>query len=181
VIASTNPRGIGWPRLTRWMYRSGHPNWMGRVMNRVSAIQFGAGFLAPRDWVTVEVRGRSSGRVISFPAVVVHYDDERFLVSMLGERAHWVHNVRAADGRAVIRRGRRLPVRLVEIPNPERAPILRRYLAVAPGARPHVPVDRHAPLADFEAIADRYPVFRIDPVACRPDHSGQAGSVPPTR
>lgn len=26
-------------------------------------------------------------------------------------------------------------------------------------------VDRHAPLADVEAIADRYPVFRISPAA----------------
>jgi hypothetical protein len=147
------------------MYRSGHPNGMAKVMNRVSAIQFGAGFLAPRHWVTVEVRGRSSGRVISFPAVVVHHGHERFLVSMLGERAHWVHNVRAADGRAVIRRGRRRAVRLVEIPAGDRAPILRRYLALAPGARPHVPVDRHAPLAEFEAVADRYPVFRMDPAA----------------
>jgi hypothetical protein len=147
------------------MYRSGHPNGMAKVMNRVSAIQFGAGFLAPRDWVTVEVRGRSSGRVISFPAVVVRNGGGRFLVSMLGERAHWVHNVRAGDGRAVIRRGRRRAVRLVEVPVPDRAPILRRYLAVAPGARPHVPVDRDAPLADFEAVADRYPVFRIDPPA----------------
>jgi hypothetical protein len=33
----------------------------------------------------------------------------------------------------------------------------------------HVPVDRHAPLADFEAIASRYPVFRVErePAASR--------------
>jgi polyisoprenoid-binding protein YceI len=30
-----------------------------------------------------------------------------------------------------------------------------------PGARPHVPVDRRAPLAEFEAIAARYPAFRV--------------------
>jgi hypothetical protein len=38
---------------------------------------------------------------------------------------------------------------------------LRRYLKLAPGARPHIPVDRRAPLAEFEAIAADYPVFRI--------------------
>jgi hypothetical protein len=145
------------------MYRSGHPNRLARVMNRVSAAQFGAGFLAPRDWVTVEVRGRSSGRVVSFPAVVARYRGERFLVSMLGERAHWVHHVRADGGRAVIRRGRRRAVTLVEIPVSDRAPVLQRYVAAAPGARPHIPVDVRAPLADFERVADRYPVFRIDP------------------
>ncbi len=31
------------------------------------------------------------------------------------------------------------------------------------GARPHIPVDRKAPLADFERISPGYPVFRILP------------------
>ncbi len=44
----------------------------------------------------------------------------------------------------------------------ERAAIIRRYLEQVPGARPHIPVDRHAPLAAFEAIASRYPVFRVE-------------------
>ena len=34
-----------------------------------------------------------------------------------------------------------------------------------PGARPHLPVDRRAPLAEFERIAGQYPVFRIIPAA----------------
>ena len=42
-----------------------------------------------------------------------------------------------------------------------RAPILRQYLQVAPGARAHIPVDRHAPLEEFERIAERYPVFLV--------------------
>jgi hypothetical protein len=53
-------------------------------------------------------------------------------------------------------------IRLVEVAPAERAPILRRYLEVAPGARAHVPVDRAAPLSDFERIAPDYPVFRIE-------------------
>jgi hypothetical protein len=43
----------------------------------------------------------------------------------------------------------------------ERAAILKRYLEKVPGARPHIPVDRHAPVADFEAIAQDYPAFRV--------------------
>lgn len=35
------------------------------------------------------------------------------------------------------------------------------YLQVAPGVRPHVAVDRRAPVAEFERIATRYRVFRI--------------------
>ena len=37
----------------------------------------------------------------------------------------------------------------------------RRYLQQVPGARPHIPVDQHSPMADFEAIAPRYPFFRV--------------------
>ena len=36
------------------------------------------------------------------------------------------------------------------------------YIQKVPGGRPHIPVDRDAPLADFAAIADRYPVFLVE-------------------
>ncbi|WP_247677750.1 hypothetical protein [Micromonospora sp. C41] len=64
-------------------------------------------------------------------------------------------------GRVVLRRRRREPVRLVEVPVAQRPPILRRHLALSPGARPHAPVDRRAPLADFARVAPGLPVFRI--------------------
>lgn len=130
-------------------------------MNRLSEIQFSAGVLAPKNAVTLQVRGRKSGRVISFPVAIADYGGERYLVSMLGNDANWVRNVRAAGGRAVIRRRGRTRVHLVEVAPGARAPILRRYLDVAPGARPHIPVDRHAPLADFERVAGQFPVFRV--------------------
>jgi hypothetical protein len=72
-----------------------------------------------------------------------------------------VRNVRAARGRAVLRHGRREPVQLDEIAVADRPPVLKRYLAVAPGARAHIPVDRNAPVEAFEAIAADIPVFRI--------------------
>lgn len=147
--------------LKRWMYRGDRPNALARFMNWLSAAQFSAGLLSPRYAVTVEVRGRRTGRTIAFPLVVAHCDGQQYLVSMLGEHANWVRNVRAAGGRVTIRRRGRRAVRLDEVEPTARAPILRRYLAVAPGARPHFPVDRHAPLADFERIAGAYPVFRI--------------------
>lgn len=100
--------------------------------------------------------------MIAFPIVLADLDGQWYAVSMLGDQANWVRNVRAADGRAVVVHGHATDVRLVEVPVGERAAILRRYLQVAPGARPHVPVSRSAPLADFAAIADRYPMFRVD-------------------
>jgi hypothetical protein len=82
---------------------------------------------------------------------------------MLGNEVSWVRNLHAADGRAVLWHGRREPVRMQEVDARDRAPILRRYLQVAPGARPHIPVNRKAPLADFERISQDFPVFRILP------------------
>jgi hypothetical protein len=63
-------------------------------------------------------------------------------------------------------------VHLDEVPPDERAPILRRYLDVAPGARAHVPVDRRAPEEEFERISPTIPVFRITPAAARSKAAG---------
>lgn len=114
--------------------------------------------------VSLEVRGRRSGRLLSFPLIVADYRDERFLVAMLGEGTGWVSNVRAAGGEAVLRHGRREPVVLQEVDPANRAPILKRHLQVAPAARSFVPVDRRAPIAEFERVAASLPVFRIEPI-----------------
>ena len=145
------------------MYREGRPNRLAAALNRAWAI-VGAAGLWPSRLVTLEVRGRRSGRVISFPLVPVSLHGERFLVAMLGEGTNWVANVRAAGGQAVLRQqGRRERVQLVEIAPGDRAPILQRYLQLAPAARSFNPVDRHAPLSEFEGIAAQFPVFRIGP------------------
>jgi len=144
----------------RWLYRGGHPNAFARLQNRGSAIAFAAGIMPDRAG-TLQIPGRRSGRVISFPVVIADFEGERYLVSMLGENANWVRNLKAAGGHAVLRHGRREDVNLEEVEPSARAPVLRRYLQVAPGARPHVPVDRKAPLAEFARVAPDYPVFRI--------------------
>ena len=142
------------------MYRSSRPNRMAAFLNRGTAAAAAAG-IGPRRLVTLELRGRRTGRVLSCPVVVADYEGERYLVAMLGEEANWVRNVRAAEGRAVLRHGQRETVRLEEIDPRSRAPILRRYVQLAPGARAHIPVDRRAPLAEFDQIADHYPVFCV--------------------
>jgi deazaflavin-dependent oxidoreductase (nitroreductase family) len=166
TVQTRPPTVTGWLYgIKQWMYRGGRPGLLARAMNWASAVQFSAGLLSPRRAVTMEVPGRRTGRLVRVPVVVADYEGARYLVSMLGEDANWVRNVRAAGGLAVLRRGGHQRVRLVEVDAGERAPILRRYLALAPGARPHVPVDRTAPLAEFERIASRYPVFRILPAS----------------
>ena len=146
----------------REMYTGGRADPTARRFARFWSVVFGLG-LQPRRWVTLEVRGRSSGRRRSFPLGMADWQGQWYLVPMLGERSNWVRNARAAQGQVVLRRGRRRPCQLTEVPVPQRAPILQRYLQTAPGARPHIPVDARAPLADFVAIAPRYPVFRVDP------------------
>jgi hypothetical protein len=155
--------GPVWYSPKRWMYRGGRPRGLARAMNGLSAWMYARGILTLGVGATLEVRGRSSGRTTTLPVVVAEHEGARYLVSMLGEHAGWVRNVRAAGGEATLLFGTRQAVRLVEVPVAERAPIIKRYLAVAPGARPHIPVDRHAPLADFERVAPDHPVFRIEP------------------
>ena len=148
----------------RWLYRGGRPGRFAQLQNRLSAAAFSAGLLPSRAGA-LEVRGRRSGKTVSLPVVIADYEGERYLVSMLGPEANWVRNLEADGGRAELRHGRRESISLVEVDPASRAPILRRYLALAPGARPHIPVDRKAPLGEFEAIAADYPVFRIEPRA----------------
>ncbi|MBV9788266.1 MAG: nitroreductase family deazaflavin-dependent oxidoreductase [Chloroflexi bacterium] len=148
-------------RFKRWLYQDGRPNIIARILNRGWATFHSLGIL-PNYFVTLEVPGRRSGRVISFPLVLTVIDQERYLVSMLGENASWVRNIRAAGGYARLRHGRTERVRLVEVPVSRCAPILKIYLRRAPGARPHIPVDMHAPLEQFEAIAAQFPVFRVE-------------------
>lgn len=150
--------------VDRWLYRGGRPHTTARFLNRGWALLAGSGW-APKRLSRIEVTGRRSGAVISFPVVVADFGGHDYLVSMLGEQANWVRNVRAAGGRAALRHGRRREIVLQEVPPDERAPILRRYLDVAPGARAHVAVDRHAPSDEFDAVAPLYPVFKI---VCEP-------------
>jgi F420H(2)-dependent quinone reductase len=144
----------------RWLYRGGRPSWFARLLNRGWAFVSAAG-IWPKRLAALDVRGRRTGRIISFPVVIADLNGERYLVAMLGEGTNWVRNVRADDGRAVLRHGRREAVRLEEVPVEGRPPVIRRYLAVAPGGRPHIPVDRHAPPEAFAEVAPQTPVFRI--------------------
>jgi hypothetical protein len=147
-------------RGKQWLYRGRKPNWIAKTLNGAWA-WIASRSVASNGLVALQVIGRKSGRMISFPLVMVTVDGQRYLASMLGDNTQWVRNVRASGGRAVLRSGGREDVQLEEIPTDQRAPILKAYLQAAPGARPHVPVDKDAPLAEFEKIAAAIPVFRL--------------------
>lgn len=143
----------------RSMYPDGRADRRAKAYARVWAAVFGTGLIG-RRWITLEVMGRRSGELRRIPLGMARYERRWYLVSMLGECA-WVRNVRAADGRAVIKRGRRHRVHLTEIPVENRAPIIKAYLQKVPGARPHIRVDPDAPVEDIAALAPEVPVFAI--------------------
>lgn len=151
---------MGYSEFKRWLYRGQHPNWIARILNRGWAYVHSSG-IAPNRFVTLEVAGRKSGKIISFPLAMVTRDNQRYLVSMLGDNTQWVLNVRAAGGHAVLVHGKREEIKLVEVPVEQRPPILKAYLQIAPGARPHIPIDKDAPVTEFRKIAAEFPAFRL--------------------
>jgi deazaflavin-dependent oxidoreductase (nitroreductase family) len=149
--------------LLRLFYRDWRPTRIGRWVNRLASLWSVLG-LSSREMSVLEVRGRASGQRRSTPVVIATVEGKRYLVSMLGSGSDWVKNVEAAHGDAVLRQGRRCrPVHLVGVPPADRAPILSEYVRVATSGRNHLPVAVDAPLSEFEMIAERYPVYRIDP------------------
>jgi deazaflavin-dependent oxidoreductase (nitroreductase family) len=148
--------------LLRLFYRDWRPTRIGRLVNRMASWWYLLG-RSPREMAVLEVRGRTSGRRRSTPVVVATVQGNRYLVSMLGAESDWVKNVEAAHGDAVLRQGRARPVHLVGVPPAARAQVLSEYVRVATSGRHHFPVSVGAPLSQFQSIADRYPVYRIDP------------------
>jgi hypothetical protein len=146
--------------LKRWMYREGRPNLLAKILNKGWAIIHSLGIF-PNWLVTLEVVGRKSGKMTSFPLAMTVMNGERYLVSMLGEETNWVRNIQAAGGKARLRHGISEQVLLQEVDVGQRAPILKAYLQLAPGARPHISISKDAPISEFEKIASKYPVFRI--------------------
>lgn len=147
----------------RYFYIGWRPTRLGQFWSRLYAWVSSLGIL-PRMLLTLQTIDRSSGRVNSTILVVATYENQQYLVSMLGEGSEWVKNVRAAGGKANVKHGQVIPVRLTEIAPYERAPILKAWTQVATSGRQHLPVSFDAPLSAFEAIADEYPVFRVDQV-----------------
>ncbi len=146
--------------VKRWLYQGGRPNRVASGINRGWAVIHALG-VTPNYLVTLEVQGRHSGRMISLPLVMTVIGGERYLVSMLGMEAGWVRNVQAAEGKATLRHGRREEVRLEVVTVNQRAPILKAYLQRASGARGHLPVNKDAPLSEFERVAEQFPVFQV--------------------
>jgi hypothetical protein len=64
-------------RLDRWMYRGGRPNRVARFLNGTWRWTAAAG-LPPHRMKELQVRGRRTGRLRSFPVVIADYEDGRY-------------------------------------------------------------------------------------------------------
>jgi len=147
-----------------WLYPGGRPRAFTGRINSATAWLSSIG-IAPSFMVSLETKGRRTGRTSRVPLVVAQLGADRYLVSMLGENVDWLRNARSSGGRVVLRHRIVEHVRLEEVPASERAPILKAYLQRAPGARPHFDIDQHASVEQFALIAPRYPVLRIRPIS----------------
>ena len=111
----------------------------------------------------LEVRGRRSGKRRRTPVKILEVDGRRYIVSLSGSSG-WVCNLRASQ-RARLRFGRRVEEVVVsEIPDRDKPPVVRAYLAAATHAetRRHLEWAREgAPEAEVLRQAARFPVFRI--------------------
>ena len=139
-------------------YKSGRATGLGKSFSRFWSAWASFG-LPPRRQVGLEVKGRRTGRPHTVALVIAGYEGEHYLVSMLGE-CEWVKNVRA-QAEAQIISGRRRKVRLEEVPVERRAPIIKEYIRLAPGGRPHIGLGTTATLADCQRVSSNHPVFRI--------------------
>ncbi|MBA4179775.1 MAG: nitroreductase [Anaerolinea sp.] len=111
---------------------------------------------------SLAVRGRKSGEWRSTPVNPLIFNGDRYLVAPRGE-THWVRNIRiSGEGRLTL--GRRTEtIRVEEIPDGAKVPVLRAYLKEwaweskqffgLPGA--------NVPDSELERIAPNHPVFRI--------------------
>jgi deazaflavin-dependent oxidoreductase (nitroreductase family) len=123
--------------------------------------------IGPKHLYLLSVPGRQSGRTYQTPVSLVERDGLRWLVAPYGER-NWVKNARVS-GSVELRRGRRVErVRVEDVPQEDRAPILRAYLRQVPFTRSFFDAPPGAPVEAFAAEAHRHPVLRVVPTDPNP-------------
>ncbi|OCB30974.1 deazaflavin-dependent nitroreductase [Mycobacterium malmoense] len=116
--------------------------------------------------VVLTVTGRKSGAPRSTPVTPMTVDGRQYVVAGF-PGADWVANARAA-GVATIARGRRVrQVRMAELSADDARPILRLFPTEVPtgvGFMKRAGLVTEGRPEEFEALAGRCAVFRLDPV-----------------
>ncbi len=107
--------------MTRRRYLK--PPWMQRhIGNRLAPV------FRPSIVSKLSVPGRRTGRWHTLPIVVLDHDGERYLISYRGE-SDWALDLRASRSGRLSSRGRVEEISVVEVPVPDRAPLIAAYAA----------------------------------------------------
>ncbi|MGH2750524.1 MAG: nitroreductase family deazaflavin-dependent oxidoreductase [Actinomycetota bacterium] len=119
--------------------------------------------IGPKGNHLLTTRGCRSGKPHTTPVTIVDLDGERWLVAPYG-LVGWVHNARAA-GAVTLSRGRTSQnFSVSEVDASRAAPVLKRYVAIAPIVLPYFEAYRTSPVEEFEADAGTHPVFLLKPL-----------------
>jgi len=138
------------------------PTALERVFNRAFGALVGMG-LAPRDYYLLQVRGRKSGRVYGTPVSLVSLHGVLFLVAPRG-RTQWVRNAEVSNEIVLKRGSRHRRFRLRALADADKPPVLSTYLdRYRSVVQRYFPLPAGAPTHAFAAIAERYPVFELQP------------------
>jgi deazaflavin-dependent oxidoreductase (nitroreductase family) len=138
------------------------PNAIERIVNRAFGALVGLGLGLSHNYL-LEVRGRKTGRIYSTPIDLLEAGGRRYLVSPRG-RSQWVRNVEAS-GHTMLRRGSaRHEFAIRALSDTEKPEILKAYLdRFKTTVQRYFPIPAGSPVAAFDAIAGRYPVFELLP------------------
>ena len=131
-----------------------------RFANQIATLAMKIG-IAPKYQFILSVRGRKSGRIYSTPVYIMEDNSKRLLVSPYGEVA-WVINARAVGKITLTKGAESKEYKIDELSSKESAPILKKYLALAPITQPYFDAKPDAPLESFLAEASRHPVFKLN-------------------
>jgi len=147
--------------------KSVRPPWWLKPANKVfiqmSRLGMSFGGESP---VVLTVQGRKSGRKRSTPVTPMTVDGQQYVVAGF-PGADWVANVRAAEYVTVARGRQSKRVRMVELSAEDAGPFLRIFPTEVPtgvGFMKRVGLVTEGRPEEFEALAGRCAVFRLDPV-----------------
>lgn len=111
----------------------------------------------------LEVRGRKSGRIYSTPVNVLEVNGNRYLVAPRGY-TEWVKNVLAGSEASLAKGSHREQLHLQALPDGEKPAILKAYLDnFKTTVQRYFPIPAGSPVESFQLLAERYPVFLINP------------------
>ena len=139
------------------------PGALERILGRTLVFLIRIGLVRGHFYV-LEVRGRRSGRTISLPVDPLDLDGQRYLVCARGN-SNWVRNAPTAGEVVLVRAMRRRRYAARELPPALRPPVLKAYLdRFAAEVQRFFPVPKGSAVEAFDDLAERYPVFALQPL-----------------